>query len=764
VDPTFEALLQSWPLDPWVVVPLLVAAAVYLRGWDRLRRQAPHRFGPLHLSAFLGGLAALFIALASPVEPFAGLLLQVHMVQHLLLMMVAPPLLWLGAPLLPLLRGLPAPVRQFWVAPFLRLPALRVCWERLTHPGVAWTLLITATWLWHVPPLYELGLRSDSWHYLEHACFLGTALLFWFPVVQPYPSRPRCSRWLLLPYLLAADIQNTLLSAVLAFSDRVLYPHYDAVPRLWGLTALDDQAAAGVLMWVPGSLAYLVPLAGLAPRLLFGKPPRAVPRRIPLPLAGPPGGLTPRRAPFDLLRVPAVGAFLRWRHARLVLQLPLFVLAAAIIGDGLFGPQLAPLNLAGVLPWIHWRGLVVLGLLAAGNVFCLACPFVLPRRLARRWLPAGRAWPRRLRSKWLAVALLLGFFWAYEAFSLWASPWWTAWLAVAYFLTAFIIDGFFRGAAFCKYLCPIGQFHFVHALVSPLEVRVRDAGRCATCTTKDCLRGRAGVPGCELGLFLPRKAGSMDCTFCLDCIHACPHDNVGVLAAAPGADLLRDPHRSGVGRLSRRYDLAALVLVLVFAAFANAAGMVAPVVELQHRLVACLRLSSVRPVVTGSLIAELLFLPLLLTGAAAFISQRWSGDSARWPAVAARFVYTLVPLGFGMWLAHYSFHFLTSAGAVVPAAGRFAADLGLPLSAPAAGAWNCCATAAPRVLKLEIFSLDLGLLLSLYLGYRAACARHAALRPALKAYAPWAALMLGLFAVGVWILFQPMEMRGALPG
>src|SRR5262249_10745037 len=164
---------------------------------------------------------------------------------------------------------------------------------------------------------------------------------------------------------------------------------------------------------------------------------------------------------FDLLRVPLLGRFLKWRHARLCLQLPLLLLAAVMIYDGLRGPQAGPMNLAGVLPWIHWRGLVIIGLLVAGNVFCTACPFLLPRTLARRWLPAGRGWPRRLRGKWLAVLLLGLFLWAYEAFALWDSPWWTAWLAAGYFVAAFVVDGFFRGAAFCKYLCPIGQFNFV---------------------------------------------------------------------------------------------------------------------------------------------------------------------------------------------------------------------------------------------------------------------------------------------------------------
>src|SRR5262249_52593063 len=195
--------------------------------------------------------------------------------------------------------------------------------------------------------------------------------------------------------------------------------------------------------------------------------------RIPLPLidASPTAASRSRGAGFDLLRAPLLGRFLKWRHARLAMQLPLVALAGILILDGLRGPQVGPMNLAGVLPWIHWRGLLILTLLAAGNFFCMACPFLVPRTLARRWLPTGRSWPRWLRSKWLAVVLLVLFLWAYEALSLWDSPWWTAWIALAYFVAAFVIDGFFGGAAFCKYVCPIGQFNFVQSLVSPLEVK-----------------------------------------------------------------------------------------------------------------------------------------------------------------------------------------------------------------------------------------------------------------------------------------------------
>jgi hypothetical protein len=459
---------------------------------------------------------------------------------------------------------------------------------------------------------------------------------------------------------------------------------------------------------------------------------------------------------FDLLRFPLLGRFLKWRHARICMQLPLLLLAVAVIYDGLCGPQVEAMNLAGVLPWIHWRGLVILGLLVAGNVFCMGCPFLLPRTLARRFLPAGWTWPRRLRSKWLAVLLIAAFLWAYEALDLWDRPWWTACLALSYFVAAFVIDGLFRGASFCKYLCPIGQFNFVQSLASPLEVKVRDPAVCASCRTKDCIRGRDGIPGCELHLFLPRKASNMDCTTCLDCVHACPHDNVGLIAASPGAELWNDRPRSGIGRFGRRPDIAALVLVLVFGAFANAAGMVGPVAEWQERLALILGVRSPLVATTAFYLFVLVALPLLAVGGATALSRRWGRLEAGTIEVATRYAYALIPLGFGMWLAHYCYHFLTTYDTAVPVAQRFAADLGLTsLGEPAWGS-TCCRPVTPGLLPLELLFLDVGLLLSLYTVYR--------LAPTLKALAPWALLLVLLFAAGVWILFQPMQMRGTLSG
>ncbi|VTT97044.1 4fe-4s ferredoxin : 4Fe-4S ferredoxin, iron-sulfur binding domain protein OS=Solibacter usitatus (strain Ellin6076) GN=Acid_7587 PE=4 SV=1: Caa3_CtaG [Gemmataceae bacterium] len=776
MTPILDAALRSWPVDPWLVAGLAVTALVYVRGWRVYHRRDPVRWHFGRLAAFLGGLFAIFLALASPLEPFASLLLSVHMAQHLLLVMVAPPLVWLGAPLLPMVRGLPEPVRTYWVGPLFGIGWLRrfVAW--LAHPLRAFVVFTATTWAWHLPALYDLALRVPAWHYLQHVCFLLSGLLFWFPVVRPYPVRVKWPEWLLFPYLILADVSNTALSALLCFSDQVIYTHYTAVPRIGGTTALGDQSAAGALMWVPGSVAYLVPLAAIGLRLLFGEnqtwdrgrlarlPNRsagetpAVPARaggrVPLPMLAPKHP-KPR---FDLLRVPVAGRFLRWKRSRAILQLPLLVLAGAVVIDGFTGPELAPLNLAGVLPWVHWRGLLVLGLLVAGNVFCTACPFMLPRTIARRVFPPTMEWPRRLRTKWLAVGLLVTFFVAYEAFALWDSPRLTAWIVVGYFVAALAVDGVFRGASFCKYVCPIGQFNFVQSLASPLEVAVRDPAVCKSCTTKDCIRGRGDVPGCELDLAQPRKRGNMDCTFCLDCAHACPHDNIGVLAVPRAGDLVNDPFRSGIGRFSRRPDVAALVFVLLFAAFANAAGMVGPVLEWEAGVQRDLGVEPAVLVVALGAFA-LVVAPVVLVGSAAWLARALGGLRFGAVEVATRFAFAFVPLGFAMWLAHYGYHLVTTYRAAWPVAQRFLFDqgwtaVGLPVWAA------CCCEAPPAWLpKLELVVLDCGLLGTLYLAYHQA-RNLVPTRQWLGAFAPWAALAVALFACGVWLVLQPMQMRG----
>jgi len=247
---------------------LAVAGVVYARGWRRYRRRVPERFAAPQLAAFLSGLACLCVAIASPLDEAADTKLSAHMMQHILLLTVAPALLLLGDPLLPLLCGLPDSLRRSLVAPLLRWRSLRDAAHALAHPLAALLLSSVIFWSWHLPALYQLALRVPAIHVVEHASFVAGGLLFWYPVVQPWPSRPRWPSGAMIPYLLAADVQNTVLAALLTFSDRVLYPFYEFHSRAMEAAALDDQVLAGVIMWVPMSFAYLVPAALLTIRLL----------------------------------------------------------------------------------------------------------------------------------------------------------------------------------------------------------------------------------------------------------------------------------------------------------------------------------------------------------------------------------------------------------------------------------------------------------------------------------------------------------------
>lgn len=701
----------------------------------------------------------LWLALASPLDAFSGLLLSAHMVQHLLLMSVVPPLILLSAPLLPLLRGLPRNIAHDGVGPFLNWPALRKAGNAVTHPLTCLIAMAVTLFAWHVPAAFDLALRSPGWHKVEHACFFGASLLFWWPVVRPFPSKPRWPLWSVPLYLLAADLLNTALSAILTFSDHVLYQSYLEAPRLFGTTALSDQSCAGVIMWVPGSVFFLVPAALVAFHCLSASPSLVRPQKRTF-AAAPPPRLAVARKQFDLLSVPVVGAFLRAQTGRRIMQGTLFIMAIAVIVDGLFGPQTSSLNLAGVLPWTYWRALVVIALLAAGNFFCMACPFMFFRELGRRLGLRQRSWPQALRSKWLGIALLLLFFWGYEVFALWDKPIWTAWLIINYFLVAFAIDALFRGASFCKYVCPIGQFQFVASLVSPLEVKVRQPTVCASCKTHDCLRGNTQHRGCEMDLHLPRKVGNFDCTFCLDCVRACPHDNVGIMAVAPGMDAVRDPPRSSLGRLSRRLDIAALAWVFVFAGFANAAFMTAPVVAFQDKLAARLGLDSALPVTRVLLVVGLVLLPCALALSAAYGSRLASQVAVGMREVFCRFSFSLVPLGVAMWAGHFLFHLSTGWDSGWQVVQRAANDAGWHLSTLQETKPVLPLLGADAMHALQTVFLDAGFLLALYLMWRISLVHATRGKAALRLSAPWAAISLGLYACGVWILLQPMQMRG----
>jgi hypothetical protein len=467
--------------------------------------------------------------------------------------------------------------------------------------------------------------------------------------------------------------------------------------------------------------------------------------------------------PFDLLLTPVLGRFLKWRHSRTLLQIPLLLVSVAMILHGLFGPTLSPKNLATVLTWVHFRGALVLVLLCAGNFFCMACPFMLVRNFMRRWIHPRFTWPRRLRNKWIAVALFALILFSYELFGLWSSPWLTAWIIVGYFVSVLVIDGLFKHATFCKFVCPIGQFNFLASTVSPLEVEVRDHEVCEDCHTKDCIRGNRAPDadlvvlqrGCELALFQPSKVGNMDCTFCLDCVHACPQDNIGILSRLPASELMIDPLRSGVGYFSHRKDIAALTIVFCFGALMNAFGMVSPVYVVENWLGHLLHTKSEGPVLGLLFTIFLVIEPAILLGVAAWITRAWAGVKRAWLPLTLRYTYSLVPLGFGMWLAHFGFHLFTGLYTIVPVTQNALADLGWPIFG--APRWTLVGIPRYVVEPIEFGFLLLGMAGSLLVLWH--LAEEDSEDHPLRVFAPWAVVCLLLLLASAWLITQPMDMR-----
>lgn len=483
-------------------------------------------------------------------------------------------------------------------------------------------------------------------------------------------------------------------------------------------------------------------------------------------------------ARLDLLRVPGLGRFLRWKWSRVVMQTPLLLLSAVMIFHAFAGPELAPKNLATLLTWVHFRGLVVLVILLAGNLFCMACPFMLPRAVARHFFQPRWRWPHWLRNKWPAIVLFVAVLFVYELFDLWGDPWWTGMMIVGYFALALAIDSLFQRASFCKYVCPVGQFNFLGSTMSPLEVAVREPAVCTTCETKDCIRGRRSdsgprggaasgerLPivqqGCELSLFQPRKVGNLDCTFCLDCVYACPHDNVGIHSRVPGESLAEEGGRSGIGVLEHRSDWSVLMIVFVFGALLNAFAMISPVYALEQMIASATGLTVEWPILAFLFFVALVLEPFLLLGGAAIATRRLTGEEATLWSIVNRFSRSLVPFGFGVWLAHYGFHFFTGALTVIPVTQYSVESLG---GGPWLGQpqWQLGGLPEGIVYPLELAFLGLGLLGSLMIGWN--ISTRFAPRASLRAFAPWATIDVLLFIGACWILTQPMDMRGTFLG
>lgn len=416
------------------------------------------------------------------------------------------------------------------------------------------------------------------------------------------------------------------------------------------------------------------------------------------------------------------------RYLKTLSQILLLVFSVYLVAIGLWGDQFAPKNVTTLFVWVHYRGFLVIALLLWGNFFCMSCPFIFLRDAARVFITPKKLWPKKLQNKWTAIFIFITALFCYEYFSLWSSPYITALLILLFFLSALAIDLTFKKASFCKYICPIGQFNFLASTLSPKVIAPIKMSVCESCTTQDCLRGNTqlNLRGCELHLLMPKKKGNLDCTFCMDCVQACPHDNIEITKVIPTAELWDQEHRSGIGKLTARFDLLVFIIVFTFGALINALMMVGPGHDLREQFT--------MPVL---FIFFIIILPVLLL----IIPE---GISRKFERTQFTLIPSLLPVGFSIWLAHYSFHLLSGFFTFIPILFKIT----IPIS------WMGL---SPSI----VFPIQLGILALGFMGSSIITSVVAKNHFTKTAWITTHALII-IFAF--WIFSLPMEMRGTFIG
>ncbi|RMG89690.1 MAG: cytochrome c oxidase assembly protein [Chloroflexi bacterium] len=278
MNPILKAALLSWGWRIDVIIVLALAGTIYTRGWWVLRRRTaqvrnwskrrPGLFRrqlavPEHLVLYWLGIFFIGLALLSPIDVLGEQLFLMHMVQHLLLVMVAPPLLLLANPMAVMLWGLPGKGRYVAGGVVGRLlhrdSATRRRIRQVTQPGIVWMLWAVMVFGWHDPGAYNAALRSELVHDVEHLTFFVAGMLFWWHVTGAGPRiHPGFSQVGRIAFTLAAIPPNMLTGVVLAFARAPVYSYYESVPRLWGISVMTDQQLGGIIMWIPGSMMYLI--------------------------------------------------------------------------------------------------------------------------------------------------------------------------------------------------------------------------------------------------------------------------------------------------------------------------------------------------------------------------------------------------------------------------------------------------------------------------------------------------------------------------
>lgn len=272
MDPTFIIRL-SWAWRPEIILTLSLAATVHLIGRQRLKRKGSTDLTkPWRSISYLSGLAILWIALMSPIDVLSDQFFYMHMIQHLLMVMIAAPLLLIANPMPIALWGLPSSLRLEIGRGLRPGSRFRQVVRSVTTPGLVWLYFVAVLVGWHDPRLYGLALRNELVHDLEHLSFLGTAVLFWWHVIGCAPHiHRRLSQGVRIGYALSVVPANALTGIAIAFASEPIYEHYTTVPRIGEMTVLQDQMLSGIIMWIPGSMMYIVAALILIARIVRGE-------------------------------------------------------------------------------------------------------------------------------------------------------------------------------------------------------------------------------------------------------------------------------------------------------------------------------------------------------------------------------------------------------------------------------------------------------------------------------------------------------------
>lgn len=261
--------LTAWSTNPIPSFALILAAYLYLTGLSRWNSPT-HPISGWQKTSFFSGLVVIFIALQSPIDPIAEHMFSFHQLQHILIRMVAPLLILGGAPLTPMLRGLPPWALLGVVRPIVRNSLARSAYYRLTNPVVATLIFLSVLYLWQVPVNMNLALRNDLVHEFMHLTMMFSGFLFYWLVIDPKPHRSRMHYGLRVLYLGLIVIPNTMLGVALVFAGAPLYSAYVDAGQLFGMSIMDDQQLGGLMLWVPGDMMSIL-AAGVVMVLWYQK-------------------------------------------------------------------------------------------------------------------------------------------------------------------------------------------------------------------------------------------------------------------------------------------------------------------------------------------------------------------------------------------------------------------------------------------------------------------------------------------------------------